>query len=114
VTTTLGGVTLRDPDSPLEIYRVFTGVQVEAHDGTLLTDYTNEKLGWRLHWTLLTSAERGTIVTRAEVRTSQTFKPPHTSTTYTVFVKVDTLKEKPVYMGTETRYEVSFDVEEES
>jgi len=114
VTTTLGGVTLRDPDTPLEIYRVFVGQQEEAHDGTLITDYTAEKLGWKLKWTILTSSQRDTIITRAEVRTSQTFKPPHTSTTYSVVVKVDTLREEPRYMGTETRYDVNFDVEEAS
>jgi hypothetical protein len=116
MTTSLGGVTLRDPDSPLDnIYRVFVGDQTEAHDGTLITQYTAEKLAWKLRWTLLTQAERDTIITQAEVRTAQTFSPPHTTATYSVVVKVATLVETPMYMADGAiRYQVSFDVEEAS
>jgi len=111
--TTVLSVTVRDPDTPVEVYNVFVGVQEEAHDGTLLTDYTAEKLGWRLKWTVLTAAQRNTIMTQYATRTSQTFQPPYTTTTYSVVVKVDTLKET-AHKGASTIYDVSFDVEEAS
>jgi hypothetical protein len=55
------------------------------------------------------------VAADAEVRTSQTFQPPHTTATYSVVVKVATLVEKPQYMaGGTILYEVAFDVEEAS
>ena len=117
MSTTLAGVTLPDPDNPIEVTETWTGQQTEAHDGTLLSVYTNlSRLHWKLEWDLLTAAERATLRTRYEVTASQTFKPPHTATTYTVVVMRPTWQEKPRQMSSESTilYYVSFELEEAS
>lgn len=114
MTTTLGGVTLRDPDTPVEIYAVFVGQQTEAHDGTLIADYTAQKLGWRLNWSVLTEAQRNTIRTQADKLTTQTFKPPYTTTNYNVVVKQDTVIETVHAGDNNDYYTFAFDVEEVS
>ena len=46
MTMTMGGITIADPDVPVEGEQVFIGQQDESHDGTLITIYTNIKWKW--------------------------------------------------------------------
>lgn len=114
--TTLGGVTLADPLTPIAIDEEWTGIQTEAHDGTVLTDYTDlYRLVWHLEWEVLTQSQRDTIRTRYEVATSQTFSPPHEVGSYTVIVVRQTWEEEVYLMGGGSyMYNVSFDVKEAS
>ncbi len=113
MTTTLGGVTVADPDVPIDIENVLIGAYTESHDGTLLLQYTNVKLKFRARWTILPEAERNTLRARLDVVTSQAFKPPHTATTYTVLVKQDSIKERPEpTSGTTSYYALEAELEE--
>jgi hypothetical protein len=115
MSTTLGGVTLAEPDQPAEIERVFVGEQTEAHDGTLLTDYTAVKLKWKLKWSFLSQAERDAVRTRSLVVASQSFSPPHEAGSYTVVVRQGSYRERPEPSdGTNTYYYVEFELEEAS
>ncbi len=112
--TSLGGVTLAEPNIPIEISEVFVGEQHESHDGTLLTDYTNIKSKFKLDWDVLSQAQRDVIYTRAMVVTAQAFVPPHVATSYTVIVKRGAYREKPVPSGSVYIWTVSLELEEQS
>ncbi len=112
MTTSLGGVTLAEPNVPIRIDEVFVGEQRQSHDGTLLTDYTNIKLKFKLDWDVVSQAERNAIYTQAMVVTSQAFVPPHTATSYTVVVKRGTYTEDPTPSGSSYIWKISLELEE--
>jgi hypothetical protein len=100
---------------PIEMEEVFVGEQTEAHDGTLLTDYTAIKTKWKLKWSNLTETQRDAIATRALVVTSQSFSPPQEAASYTVVVRRGTWRERPEpSAGATVYYHVEFEVEEAS
>ena len=110
MTMTMGGITIADPDVPVEGEQVFIGQQDESHDGTLITIYTNIKWKWRLKWSLLTAAQYALVLARANTVASQTMVLPFDATSYTVVVKQDTLKYRPE--PSSSYFAIEFEVEE--
>lgn len=89
MTTTLGGVTLEDPNYAPEGYvraAQDVGVLHEMADGSSVYDSITTKYRFRLSWNGVTEAQRNAILTRYLVKTSQAFSPPDTTAEYTVFV----------------------------
>lgn len=74
--TTLGGVTLAQPKfyhEGYEVEMVDNGAFHNLADGSVVYDYVNSRFRVTLRWEGLTSAEKGTIQTRALVKTAQAF-----------------------------------------
>lgn len=114
MTTTLGGLTLPDPLFPTPREQVFVGVHEESHNGTTITDYTNQKWKWTLHFANLTEAQYTTLIAKAQTTSSQSFSPPESASSYTVVVLQDTIRVEtiPFGDGATARYMVEFQVEE--
>ena len=87
--TTLGGVTLSEPNYEREGYvraAQDVGAMHEMADGSTVYDSVTTKYRFRLSWNGVTESERDDILTRYLVKTSQAFSPPDSAGTYTVFV----------------------------
>ena len=112
MTTTLGGSTLHEPSS-IEISDGYTGEQTEAHDGTILTDYTNLfRYRWKLTWLALTQTERDTVRTGYETAGSMSFIPPYTSASFSTVVVRGSWKEIPSKHLGPVRYDVEMELME--
>jgi len=112
--TTLGGSTLREPVDPVQENDSWTGQRSEAHDGTVLVDFTNpSRLKWSLSWTRATQAEKDALYTGYLATASQVFVPPHTSASFAVYSVRGTWDAVPYKVGANpVRYDVKFELEE--
>ena len=61
------------------------GTMHELADGSIVYDSTTTRWRFRLKWNAITGAERDVIETQFLIKTEQTFSPPDSATTYTVF-----------------------------
>ena len=88
--TTLGGVTLEDPNYEREGYvrqAQDVGAMHEMLDGSSVYDDITTKYRFRLQWNGVTEGQRDAILLRYLEKGSQVFSPPDSDiTTYTVFV----------------------------
>ena len=110
--TYLNGTLIADPVNEIQIGRRIVGNQVDALDGTDLLDYTAEKLVFSVQWDLLTAAQYATImaIVNNDSLHTMAFVPPHTSTSYTVVIKRDTITETVKGLSL-TRYAIAMDME---
>ena len=106
--TTLGGVTLSEPNYEQEGYvraAQDVGVMHEMADGSTVYDSVTSKLRFRLSWNGITEAERDAILLRYLVKTSQVFSPPDTDiVSYTVFVVPNSFQDSYLHTADGTRY----------
>ena len=87
--TTLGGMTLAQPDYEREGYTrtaVDVGTMHEMADGSVVYDSITTRYRFRLSWNGITEAQRDAILARHIIKTSQAFSPPDSASSYTVFV----------------------------
>ena len=104
MTTTIGGVTVADPDTPLYIIHEMIGSDQRAFDGTLLRDFSNKKRTWALTWSWLTLAQRNTLKTELDDLTAQSFSPPDIASTFTVLVDYNSYSESVITNGLGVNY----------
>ena len=105
--TTLGGVTLSEPNYEQEGYvraAQDVGVVHEMADGSGVYDHVTTKYRFRLSWNGVTEVERDAILARYLVKTSQAFSPPDSATSYTVFVVPNSFQDSYLEDGGGTRY----------
>ena len=111
MSTTLGGTTLPDPIADLEGHgadSVDIGAMNEMADGSVVYDHISSRYRFHLAWRAISAANFATIQTKALVKTAQTYSPPESATTYSVFVVPGSFKYKSREIGTSTPY---YDVE---
>ena len=99
MTTTIGGVTVADPDTPLNISYEMIGSDQRTFDGTLLRDFSNKKRTWGLTWSWLSFAQRNTLKTQLDILTAQSFSPPDIASTFTVLVDYNSYSESVITSG---------------
>ena len=107
MTTTLGGVTLAQPNYEREGYvraAQDVGVMHEMADGSLVYDSVTTRYRYSLVWNGVTESERDDIQTQYEVKTSQAFSPPDSATEYTVFVVKNSFQDSYLHTTDGTRY----------
>lgn len=116
MSTTLGGTTLPNVLFPTPREQVFTGVHEESHNGTTITDYTNQKWKWTIRLANLTEAQFTTVIAKIQTTGSQSFSPPETASSFTVEVLQDTVRVETIPFGDDAAalYYVEFQVEEVS
>jgi hypothetical protein len=86
--TTLGGVALAEPKFGKEGYEIVATESGAMHylaDGSVAYDYVNSRWKATLRWGNITAAEKGTIQTRALIKTAQAFVGPN-GDAFTAFV----------------------------
>jgi hypothetical protein len=87
--TTLGGVTLVNPDYEQEGYTrqaIDVGTMHQMADGSIAYDNVTTRYRFTLSWNAITEVQRDAIETQYLIKTSQAFSPPDSAGTYTVFV----------------------------
>jgi hypothetical protein len=82
-------VTIRDPETSLEVPHQLVGATVRTLDGTLRMHIAGEKLAWNVEWLGLTTAEATAIMVELRRRVPMTWSPPNTVGTYTIVVPGD-------------------------
>lgn len=85
MSTTLDGTTLPEP-AACTMSADEVSVQRRMANGTLRTAIVAVNRRWQMSWNGLTAGDRNALRTDYETTTAQTFKPPDTATTYTVYV----------------------------
>jgi hypothetical protein len=104
--TTLGGVTLVDPNYEREGYTLELEDIGELNimaDGSAVYDYVDTLYTFTLSWNAITEAQKNAIRTRYLVKSSQAFSPPDSASSYTVFVMPNTWRESYLEDGDGTR-----------
>lgn len=96
ITTTLGGVTIANPkhdEDGCELETIDVGVMHDMADGSVVYDYVATRRRWTLRWSHISTTEKSAIYTRYLIKTAQSFKPPNSSSTYTVLVEPNSWRE---------------------
>ena len=106
MSSSLGGVSIPDPDSPFTMESIAVGAQDIALDGGLLTDLIAERFLITLNFSLMTDAQRGTLYTRYMVATTQTLITDAYSNSGKI--KRGTWTQSPRANGSGVLYDISF------
>ena len=104
--TTLGGVTLADPNYEREGYRLGledVGVLNVMADGSAVYDYVDTLYTFNLSWNAITESQKNAIRARYLVKTVQAFSPPDSASTYNVLVVPNSWREDYIEDGSATR-----------
>ena len=104
--TTLGGVTLAQPDYERGGYTreaIDVGMMHNLASGGVVYDAVTTRYRFALSWNAITEAERNAILLRYLVKTSQAFSPPDSATEYTVFVVANSWRDDYIEDGGGTR-----------
>lgn len=113
--TSLGAVALAEPafgNEGYELEAIDHGAMHELASGAIVYDYVATRYRITLRWKGITAAQKVTIRTRYEVKTSQAFVGPNADA-FTVFVVPNSWRESYQEDGSATaRYDCEMQLEE--